>query len=822
MSRLPLFLLGMVLTGGLVWLLDRPMGDSPALGRLLNPFDGFWTNAGAVRPASGQDALRLEGLSAPVQVRYDADGVPHLFAKNLEDLAMAQGYVVAADRLWQMEFQTLAAAGRLAEILGPDYAEPGDGKILRFDRLQRREGLGYAAEQGLKGMQADPRTWSLVEAYARGVNAYIEGLLPAEYPLEYKLLGYAPEPWKPLKTALLVKLMAQDLSSREYDLEHTRLLRHFGAAEFAELFPDQANRRAPIVAPGTPFDFGPIDLDTPEAYAGGLPSPEALAAMEEFTDSKLGVELAAWRSPKPPSGYGSNNWAVSGAHTVSGHPLLANDPHLALRLPSIWYQVQLHAPDYNVRGVTLPGAPGVVIGFNEKAAWGVTNAGRDVRDWYRIAFTDAARSAYRHEGKVRPITERVEEIRVKGGEVLYDTVRYTHHGPVVYDERFGPAKGEEDRSGLALRWEMHQVSNEMATFLGFNTAYTLADYKAALEGFQCPGQNFVFASGEGDIAITQQGRFPARWPGQGRFLLDGSRADHDWQAYIPHAQNAQNINPPRGFVGSANQYPADSTYPFYQLGEFEDFRNRRYVEQLSAWIEAKPEGLTPQDMMALQLDNAAVYARDLLPALLEAVPDARTVLGSWEGNYNAQSMEAARFHAWFDTLYTMAFDEITALGPGHRLPEWHRLISLALEQPQSRWWDLQSTPQQEDFAALAQQAWNASAGEDRPWWEARGTVVSHLLNLPALSRNSVPAGGGPSILNATSAEWGPSWRMVVELSDPPRAWGIYPGGQSGHPGDPGYEALLDDWIEGRYRELLFLTGPEDRPESTPFTLTLQP
>jgi penicillin amidase len=823
MSRIPLFLLGLIATVALVSVLDRPLGDGPALGRLLHPFDGVWTNAGPARPASGEDQLALPGLEAPVLVRYDADGVPHLFAENLKDLVMAQGYVVAADRLWQMEFQTHAAAGRLSEILGPDFAEPGDGKILRFDRLQRREGLGYAGEQGLKGMQSNPDTWALVEAYARGVNAYIESLEPADYPLEYKLLGYAPEPWTPLKTSLLTKLMAQDLSSREYDLEHTRLLAHFGAADFAELFPDQANMRAPIVAPGTPFDFGPIDLDTPETYVGGLPSPEAMEVLEALkTDGLLGEELASWRSTKAPEGYGSNNWAVSGEHTASGYPMLANDPHLALKLPSIWYQVQLQAGGYNVRGVTLPGAPGVVIGFNEHAAWGVTNSGRDVRDWYRIQFVDARQREYRHDGSIKPVTERVEEIRIKGGETLYDTVRYTHHGPVVYDARFGPAAGEEDRLGLALRWEMHQVSNEMATFLGFNTARNLDDYRKALEAFQCPGQNFLFASGEGDIAITQQGRFPARWPGQGRFLLDGSRADHDWQAYIPREQNAQNINPPRGFVGSANQYPADSTYPYYQLGEFEDFRNRRYVERLYKLLAEKPEGLTPQDMMDLQLDNMAVYARDLLPALLEAVPEAREQLGSWDAMYHAESREAARFNAWYDTLYHMAWDECSALGEGYRKPERHRLIALALEEPDSRWWDLQRTPETEDFSALAQMAWAATSDEDRLWWEARGSTVSHLLNLPALSRMEVPAGGGKSILNATTSEWAASWRMVVELSSPPKAWGIYPGGQSGHPGDPNYDALLDDWIAGRYRELLFLMDREDRPESTPFTLTLEP
>ncbi len=814
MSRLPALLLGLLLTLGLIVVLDRPLGGKAAPGRLLDPFRGVWASAGPSRPLAGEEHVDLPGLSAPVTVRYDHDGVPHVFAATMADAAMAQGYVVARDRFWQMEFQTHVAAGRLAEILGPDLETPGDGKVLRFDRTQRRVGLGYAAERALEAMRADPAVWSLVEAYARGVNAWREGLRPADHPLEYKLLGYAPEPWTPLKTALLVKLMGQDLSSREYDLEHTNLLRRLGAADFRTLFPRRAEHRAPIVPPGTPFPFALVALDTPSGgplplFGTDVPEGEAFALPGED-----------WLPTRPPAGYGSNNWAVHGDHTASGVPLLANDPHLALRLPSIWYQVQLHAGEDNVRGVCLPGAPGVVIGFNEHVAWGVTNAGRDVVDWYRIEFRDASRETYRHDGAWKPVTRRVERLRVRGGEDLLDTVVYTHHGPVVYDRSFGPPAGQDGRLGLAMRWELHEPSNEMATFLAFNRARNLDEYRAALPHFQCPGQNFLFASREGDVAITQQGRFPARWPGQGRFLLDGSRADHDWQAYIPMAHNAQSVNPERGFVGSANQYPADHTYPYDQLGEFEEYRNRRYVERLTALIAEKPGGLTPQDMMDLQLDNVAVYARDLLSALVVAVPEAGPVLGDWDAAYDADSRAASRFQAWLDTVQALTWDEFDGWDQAHRRPELHVFIGLALADPGNRWFDRAATPETEDFRALARSAWAATEGEERPWWEARGTAVRHLLSLPALSRNEVPAGGGAHILNATSAEWGPSWRMVVELSDPPRAWGIYPGGQSGHPADAHYDDLIDDWVAGRYRELLFLAGPGDRPETTPYTLTL--
>jgi penicillin amidase len=795
--RLLAVLFSALLCAGLIRTLDRPLGDSPTLGRLLDPFSGIWAN----QPPSARDAGiapgAIPGLSGPASVRYDSSGVPHIFASSLEDAVRIQGYLTARDRLWQMEFQTHAAAGRLAGILGPDLDEPGDGKLLRYDRLQRRLGMGYAAEQALEAINRDETTRTLLQAYADGVNAWIASLQPRDYPVEYKLLGYAPEPWEPLKTALLIKSMGQDLSSTEYDLQYTQLLRLLGRSVMDDLYPDQGGNTEPIAPRGTPWNFTPLDLDTPGAY-----EPPALALREALP-------------PLPEKNLGSNNWAVSGSRTASGYPILCNDPHLQLNLPSIWYQVQLVAEGVNVCGVSLPGAPGVVIGFNRDMAWGVTNAGRDVRDWYRITFHESEPGRYQYDGGWRQAKPRVETIRVKGSEAIIDTVWYTHHGPVVYDRSFG----HRELEGYALRWELHQPSNEMRTFFALNTASALEDYLAALPHFQCPGQNLLYADRKGDIAITQQGRFPARWPGQGRFLLDGSRPDHEWQAYIPLEHLTQTINPQRGYVSSANQYPADSDYPYYQLGNFEAYRNRR----LNDLLDSAGNGITVQDMMAIQLDNYGQMASEVLPLLLELVPQARAELGSWDYNYDAESAEAGRFQRWYDTLFALTWDELEQPGLSLTLPENHATIALMHRDPQSPWFDLRSTAQVEDLSALASSAWDRSEGSAAPtWWQTKSTSIMHLLKLEPFSEQGVACGGNRNILNATSERHGPSWRMVVELSDPPRAWGIYPGGQSGNPLDPAYTDQVADWARGAYRELLFLQSETDRPQSTAYTLKFTP
>ncbi|RZK57882.1 MAG: penicillin acylase family protein, partial [Hymenobacter sp.] len=466
-------LLALAATVALTWALNTKHGDLPPFGKLLSPFRGFWQNGEAADAFAAPQTLHLPGLQQPVQVRFDDQRVPHVFARSDHDLYYAQGYLTAQERLWQMEFIARVAAGRLAEIVGPAR--------LETDRFFRRMGLAYGARHSLDSTMADPATRTVLTSYADGVNAYIGTLTPQTLPFEYKLLDYAPERWEPLNSMLISKYMAFDLSGRSDDLRMSNALARYGPAVVRDLFPDYPVQEDPIVPVGTPLDFRPLPVPpTPPSFAAAMSG------------------LVPQHEPDPE--LGSNNFAVSAAKSATGFPLLANDPHLQLNLPSIWYQVQLAAPGVNVYGVSIPGVPLVIIGFNEQVAWGVTNVAADVVDWYQLKFRDASRREYWHAGRWKPVRRVVERIKVRGQPDRLDTVLYTHHGPIVYDQPEKPFLVGQVPVAHALRWTAHDASNDTRTFYRLNRARTYQDYTAALATYGSPAQNFIFASAGQDIA----------------------------------------------------------------------------------------------------------------------------------------------------------------------------------------------------------------------------------------------------------------------------------------------------------------------------------
>ncbi|MDZ7648875.1 MAG: penicillin acylase family protein [Cytophagales bacterium] len=336
--------LSLVITVALVYFLNRDWNSGspiPALGKFLNPFTGFWQNAETMKPNA--ETLSLKGLNDEVTILYDSLLIPHVFAKNDDDLYFAQGYITAKNRLWQMEFQTHAAAGRVSEIIG--------AAALDYDRTQRRRGMIYAAENALNAMESDPIAKAMVTSYTRGINQYIESLRDKDFPLEYKLLNYRPEPWTNLKCALLLKNMALTLNFGDKDIEMTNALKLFDKEVVDLLWPDHEMVGDPIVDRKDNWKFTPVTLDSVP-----LALPDALINLQPLTKADKDV--------------GSNNWAVGGRKTQTGSPILCNDPHLNLTLPSIWYVIHLNAPGVNVMGASLPGSPAVISGFNDSIAWG--------------------------------------------------------------------------------------------------------------------------------------------------------------------------------------------------------------------------------------------------------------------------------------------------------------------------------------------------------------------------------------------------------------------------------------------------------------------
>ncbi|RFP66221.1 penicillin acylase family protein [Hymenobacter lapidiphilus] len=800
----------------LAWVLNTKQGDVPPVARLLSPYQGFWQNGESAADFPDQQTLRLPGLHQTVRVRFDDRRVPHIFADNDHDLYYAQGYLTARDRLWQMEFMTRVAAGRISEVVGE--------RALEYDRFQRRMGLPFGAENSLREMLKNDTTRLVLESYSAGVNAYISQLSPREYPFEYKLLDYAPEPWQPLKCALLLKLMAWDLSGRSDDLRLSNILSKYGPDVTRDLFPDFPFRADPVVPDGTPLGFQPLPV--PPA-----PVPFAAAVSGLVPTREPDAEL------------GSNNFAVAGSRTASGRPLLANDPHLQLNLPSIWYQVQLHGPGQNVYGVTIPGAPAVIIGFNAEVAWGVTNVGGDVLDWYQLKFKDARRREYWHAGRWKPVRRVVERIAVRGRPDRLDTVLYTHHGPVVYDQN-ETVFNKQTPVRHALRWTAHDAAgaNEVLAFVKLNRARNYQDYDRALRTYASPAQNFIFASRSGDVAIRPNGLFPLKYAEQGKFILDGSDPRQDWQGWIPMSQTPRVLNPARGYVSSANQHSAGPGYPYYLGWDYAPWdRAHRINGQLARMRRA-----TADTLRELQNDDLGLNAQLMLPWMLANLPaavatgataapataatttpatseaSARRLLARWDYHYSAEAVGATLFELWYQELVRRLWEDDfgkQATGLEMRLPARDRTNQLLLSEPRSPWIDDRRTPQREttpdllttslQFALDSLTRKFGPLGPKWAWANQKSTDINHLAQLPGFGHQDVVCGGSPGSVNATGPRNGPSWRMVVDLATPVRAYGIFPGGQSGNPASAYYDDMLESWRTGRLDELVFLQAADE-------------
>jgi len=778
--------------------LNTKFGDLPPLLKFLNPFTGFWQNAEQVNfPKTNK--IVLKGTQDKVEVAFDDRMIPHIFAQNDHDVYYAQGYITAMHRLWQMDFQTRYAAGRLSEVVGK--------KAIELDRYQRRMGMVYGAENSLAGMMADPKSRRMIMAYTDGINAYIHSLSKSQYPLEYKLLDFSPEDWTPLKCALLLKQMSAVLAMGSTEFYMTNILKKFGPEITANLFPDYPIKEDPIIPAGTKWNFKPL----------AIPQPPLL-----FTEMTTGTV----RTKELEEGIGSNNWAVSGAKTASGYPILANDPHLNLTLPSIWYQLQLHSPGLNAYGVSLPGAPGIIIGFNDRIAWGVTNVAADVLDYYQIEFKDNSHKQYKYDHQWKNTSTRLEKIKIRGGGTEIDTVIYTHQGPVVYFQKPEKLKMADNVPiGHALRWIAHERSNELMTFYYLNRGKNYEDYRKALTHYTAPAQNFVFASADNDIAITANGKFPLKWKEQGKFILDGTNPKNDWQGWIPANQNPAVKNPERNFVSSANQSSTDQTYPYYINWEFAPYeRGKRINDKLKVMTKA-----TADSMRIMQSDSYSILAQDLLPALLAKIDlaklnatqkEAFNLSGKWDKFFAADAIGASIFDLWTKRLfYNIWDDEFTIANIPMRYPSRDRTLALILKEPGSKWFDNINTPAKETLNDLVNEAFKYSCdslerkygpiGKNWAWANIKQTHVPHLANLPGFGSKTLMTGGARSTINALSESNGPSWRMVVELGKTPIGHGVYPGGQSGNPGSPFYDNMISTWADGKLYDLYLMSSAND-------------
>lgn len=784
--------------------LNVRFGMIPAMGAFLSPFEGFWQLAEGDADRTDQQ-LEIPGLAETTRIVYDDDGIPHIFAETTEDLYFAQGYLVARERLWQMDFLARAAEGTLTEVIGED--------ALDYSRYMRNLGMVKGAENAVDQMYSDDRSRLKVEAYTAGVNEWMENLDTRKLPLEFKLLGYEPQRWTPLRTALVLMNISHTLTGRSSDFQMTNTLDVFGRDFINRFFPKFSENAAYYIPNEDQFDFDPYTVTAPE---------------KSFTPKTMHespVEL-------PDPGIGSNNWVVDGSRTSSGNPLFSSDPHLPLTLPSIWIEMQLHGPQVNTYGVTLPGTPGVVIGFNEAISWGTTNAGSDAMDIYEIEFRDESMTEYRYDGDWVEVESREEIYRMPDGSEVIDTVKSTHHGPIVSPQG-NQVFPETKPGGHAIRWTAHQPGNETLALYKFNRASSPEEFQNGLEHFHVPAQTFAYADTSGNIGLFHHGRFPVRWESQGRFISDGSDPRYDWQDRIPAEQMPKKINPERGYLGSANQPPVGDYYP-YDIGWLyaSNERGTRLHELL-----ASRDDFDADSFRNMQTDDLSVEARRMMPFLLDHLneeqleSEAKAFVGyleEWDYRYHAESKAPVMFDRWWQTVYNAIWDpEFAEIDRYVRRPDRERTGLELKRNPNDSLWvsgGYESLTQLiteifgNEFLKLKNN--NGPPGEDWKWEKRQSSQIRHQAEIPGLGESGLAPGGTARALNANHNNHGPSWRLVVDHSNPLKAYGIYPGGTSGNPGSYFYDNFVDDWEAGELRELRFWQNL-DEIEST-YTITLIP
>ena len=760
-------------------------------------------------PDIRSETLTLKGLSEPVEVLYDSMGVPHIFAASLDDLFFAQGHVHATHRLWQMEMFRRVLQGRLSEIYGE--------ATLDTDRFLRTIGLEEAAEAGAPPV--DTPISRHAERYAQGVNAAIEGwrgLLPPEF----VLLRFRPEPWLPVLTQGIEKIMAWDLSDYQTGLNLAAARETLGDSALVPLMPVYPDwgvtivdgwPQAPEAGEGPPGEEAQATAGPSAPLPPALP-PELLAQASLSDDVARVLELGSVVRA-------SNSWVVGGERSRSGKPLLANDMHLSLDAPNIWFLVGLHAPGFDVVGMSIPGAPGVVAGHSKAVAWGFTNAMVDDSDFFVERVNPDNPEEYLTPDGWLPFETREEVIRVKGGDPVTLTVRSTRHGPVVTPV--------EERAGdqiLAFQWVAHAPAGTFQDFLGMAQAQSTEEFLEAMRDFNNPHQNVVFADTAGAWGYWMGGRVPIRASGTPPQLpVPGWTGEHDWLGWVPFEEKPHVLAPERGYVATANnaQGRDERALRVTDGNWFGPYRAQRISELLEAQDLHDAESL-----LAIQMDPGSAFVDRNIGHAVEAfraagLEELALRLESWDRQADLESTEATLFHSWWASLHR-GFMEHYYGGDRGYFPD--RILEEALAGEVEAPPGLELPPTATEEAALA-----AAEFADLPWGEAHQLTLDHPLavvpvvgSLLRFGRSGIPRVGGPYSVNVGPfggsrppfrSGYGPSQRHVVDMADPDGSGGfILPGGQSGYPDNPHSFDQLELWSEGRLWLLpLDRRGMDGRP-----------
>lgn len=778
-------------------------------------------------------SVQVTGLIQPVEIVRDEYGVAHIYASTPEDLFFAEGYVHAQERFWQMEFQRRTASGRLSEIFGET--------TLGTDKYLRHFGFYELTRQSYEMLNEEARR--IVDAYTTGVNAYISTRKPAQLGLEYALLGLQGvnveiEPWTPVDSMVWAEMMIYDQASQWGELDNIDLLAAVGEQGYADLNPSYRPDRPVIIStedlgkttnvnPGQLTGFNAMELEYLLAQSRGLEasqSPPALLA--ELGFGALG---------------GSNSFVVSGSKTATGKPLLANDPHMGISTPSLWYEIGMHCVEkspeciYNFRGFSLPGVPGILIGHNDRLAWGLTNAAFDAEDVFVERINPENPNQYEVNGKWEDMLLRREEIIVRGqDEPEVILVRSTRNGLVITDymvdqDQFAYTSDELQLYALSYAWTALEPIRSLEAVLGVIQAQNWNEFSEALRFFDAGKQNWLYADVDGNIGYIMPGKVPMRAGGDGSLPVPGWNDDYIWTGFIPYEELPRTFNPAQGFIATANNPQVRAgDYPY--LISTSQYRGQR-AQRITGLIQNDTDGVTLEDMIAIQTDNQSLPALEIIPYLKDLRFDdplaglARDRLLSWDAQMRMDSPEAAIFNIfWVHLLADTFHDQLPASqypGGNHKDAD---AVYFLLQQPDSPWWDDLATPETESrddiLIGAFQSAYaegveklGADVGEWR-WGELHTIYYQHAtLGRSGISlienlfnRGPFPTHGSETVVQKTC--WSatspyqvrciPALRQVIDLGDLSNSRMVHSVGQSGHPMHPQYDNFIEAWRTFEY------------------------
>ena len=798
-----------VLATGLWWLVYRP----------LPQLDG---------------TAKLPGLQGEVTVERDNWGVPHIRASTVEDAVEAQGYVIAQDRLWQMDILRRASRGQLSEILGP--------ATLKIDKDFRNLNFGRAADRDLQLMSPESR--KLLEAYAHGVNRFIEQHQET-LPLEFTLLKYKPQAWQPGDSLVLTGYMYRTLTdTREREIHRAVVAAKAGPELAKDLFSDESSMDRFVVgdpnvkekvsdASQDDEDDDEDEMDSEDVLKAQLLHPGLLETMAKpDLTSLLAGQVEKWMRDAQHDirgTLGSNNWVVNGAHTATGKPLLANDTHLELTIPPIWYEVHMTAPGWNVKGITFPGAPLVIIGHNDRIAWGFTNNGADVLDLYIETFNSANPDEYRVNGKWKKADVFDEVFHVKGAPDEHMRLVVTRHGPVL--------QNDGDKS-YAMRWTALEPGGLANSYNWLGKAKNWKQFREVMRQVWGPAQNVVYADVDGNIGYVMAARVPIRKKGHGEIPVPGDTDEYEWAGYIPFEQLPQSFNPESGLIVTANARVTGPDYKPYLTDRWEEpYRTARIYDLLHDKHDLRPEDMLkvqtdtysfPHAFIGEQLVAAAKIAPPKDPRAQKLVQQAK----DWNGIADANSSVVS----FLDITMYRALDLILEpkLGEDTKLYSWRKLAFLqrVLTERPARWLPAEFKNYDELLSAAADRAvkrleeeTKSSDPDDWAWKKFNYLDMLHPIGREGILKKLLSLAGEPQSgtlfsPRAASRHHGPSERFVANLGDWDNSILLLPAGQSGQPGSEHYTDQFSYWLDGKAIYEPFSDAAEAKVKK--HQLTLQP